>query len=117
MRDYTAHMYSSQGHTSVQIRQAKRQGKEYAPLPPWLVLPDQASEPTLTYARAPGHRGAAASRRWGLRGCAPADTGAKIPFNLPIRLRKLDGISHLFSIAYAFAWYGSVQGDMPDTRG
>ena len=69
----------------MQIRQAKRQGKEYAPHPPWLVLPDQASEPTLTYARAPGHRGAAASRRWGLRGCAPADTGAKIPFNLPIR--------------------------------
>ena len=36
-------------------------------------------------APAAGPRGAAASRRWGLRGCAPADTGAKIPFNLPIR--------------------------------
>ena len=93
MRDYTAHMYSSQGHTSVQIRQAKRQGKEYAPHPPWLVLPDQASEPTLTYARAPGHRGAAASRRWGLRGGAPADTGAKIPFNLPIRTWHALGVA------------------------
>src|SRR6516162_3082581 len=99
MRDYTAHMYSSQGHTSVQIRQAKRQGKEYAPHPPWLVLPDQASEPTLTYARAPGHRGAAASRRWGLRGCAPADTGAKIPFNLPIRDDTFSPCAHSSSLS------------------
>ena len=83
--DYTAHMYSSQGQTSVKRRQAKRQGKEYALHPPWLVLPDQASEPTLAYARAAGHRDAAASRRWGRWRGAPADTGAKIPFDLPIR--------------------------------
>jgi hypothetical protein len=81
MLDYTAHMYSSQGQTSAKRKQAKRQGKEYARHPPWLVLPDQASEPTLAYARAAGHRGAAESRRWGLRRGAPADTGAKIPFN------------------------------------
>src|SRR6516225_1603508 len=112
MRDYTAHMYSSQGHTSVKIRQAKRQGKEYAPHPPWLVLPDQASEPTLTYARAPGHRGAAASRRWGLRGCAPADTGAKIPFNLPIRLGRptdLAGVAFLPERRLLVAFTGRVR--------
>ena len=36
-------------------------------------------------AQAAGPRGAVASRRWGRRRCAPADTGAKIPFDLPIR--------------------------------
>ena len=86
--DYTAHMYSSQGQTSVKRRQAKRQGKEYALHPPWLVLPDQASEPTLAYARAAGHRGDAESGRWGRRRGAPTDTGAKIPFDLPIRERS-----------------------------
>jgi len=45
MLDYTAHMYSSQDQTSVKGRQAQRQGKEYALHPPWLVLPDQVSEP------------------------------------------------------------------------
>src|SRR5207247_10837408 len=30
-----------------------------------------------------------AASRWGeLRGCAPRDTGAKIPFDLPIRIRS-----------------------------
>src|SRR5215813_12642694 len=52
MLDYTAHMYSSQEHTSVKIRQAKRQGKEDALHPAWLVLPDQASRPSRT----PGQR-------------------------------------------------------------
>ena len=69
--DYTTHMYSSQGQTSVKRRQAKRQGKEYALHPPWLVLPDQASEPTLAYARAAGHRGDVESRRWGSGGALP----------------------------------------------
>ena len=45
MLDYTAHMYSSQDQTSVKRRQAKRQGKAHALHPPWLVLPDQVSEP------------------------------------------------------------------------
>jgi hypothetical protein len=85
MLDNTAHMNSSKDQTSVKIRQAKRQGKEYALHPPWLVLPDQASEPTLAYARAAGHRGDTASGRWGRRRGAPTDTGAKIPFDLPIR--------------------------------
>src|SRR5262249_56765690 len=35
-------------------------------------------------ARTAGPRGAAASRQWGLLQGAPTDTGAKIPFNLPI---------------------------------
>src|SRR2546426_10939722 len=35
-------MYSIQGHTSVRIRQVKW----YAPHPPWLLMPDKASEHT-----------------------------------------------------------------------
>src|SRR3989454_11592052 len=85
MLDYTVHMYSSQGQTSVKRRQAKRQGKEYALHPPWLVLPDQASEPTLAYARAAGHRGDAESGRWGRRRGAPPANRAKRPVDLPIR--------------------------------
>jgi len=54
-----------------------------------LLLPDQVSEPTCKRQVA-GHRSDTASGRWGRRRCAPADTGTKIPFDLPIRaLRRL----------------------------
>ena len=51
---------SSKGRTSARIRQAKKQAKEDTPHPSWLLL---------------------------LRGCAPVDIRAKIPFDFPIRLR------------------------------
>src|SRR5262249_2550945 len=85
MLDYTAHMYSSQDQTSARRKRAKRQAKWYAPHPPWLWLLATASVPPCRHRqwdtealRRPGG---------GCRGGAPGDTGAKIPFNLPIRHR------------------------------
>src|SRR5215831_19347697 len=61
------------------------------------------SEPTLAYARAAGHGGDAESRRWGLRGCAPGDTRAKIPFVLPSMLPRLSSpFPHFFPSLASF---------------
>jgi len=50
-----------------------------------MALAARHSQRAALQAQAVGHRDAAASRRWGRWRGAPADTGAKIPFNLPIR--------------------------------
>ncbi len=117
--DYTAHMYSSQGQTSVKRRQAKRQGKEYALHPPWLVLPDQASEPTLAYARAAGHRGDTASGVCGGAGGALPQTPEQkyrlIYLSAPLRLQLLllgtlrSGVRE--SVDTQFPAGGKVHGD------
>ena len=50
-----------------------------------MALVARHSQRAALQAQAVGHRGAVASRRRGLRGCAPVDTEVKIPFDLPIR--------------------------------
>src|SRR5438876_11248653 len=50
-----------------------------------MALAARHSQRAALQAQAVGHRDAAASRRWGRWRGAPADTGAKIPFDLPIR--------------------------------
>ena len=51
--------------------------------PPWLWMPDKASE--LTCRCRQRYKDAMASRRWGLWRYAPVDTGARIRFQFPIR--------------------------------
>ena len=77
--DYTAHMYSSKEKTSARGRQAK----EYTPHPLWLVVPDQVSDSTCK--RRQRDPEAMLRSGGGVPGGAPRDTGAKIPFILPIR--------------------------------
>src|SRR5215475_11799339 len=79
MLDYTAHMYSSKEKTSARGRQAK----EYTPHPLWLVVPDQVSESPCT--RRQRDPEAMLRSGGGVPGDTPRDTGAKIPFILPIR--------------------------------
>src|SRR5438128_11633030 len=55
-----------------------------------LETPPEPRQRADLQAQVAGPRGAAASRWWGRRRGAPADTGAKIPFNLPIRPRVLE---------------------------
>src|SRR3989442_10583575 len=54
-----------------------------------MALAARHSQRAALQAQAVGHREAAASRRWGRWRGAPADTGAKIPFDLPIRKSRL----------------------------
>jgi hypothetical protein len=64
-----------------------------------MALDARQSQRAYLQAPAAVQRCDAESRRWGLRGCAPVDTGTKILFEFPLRMRQVFGITHGCSLA------------------
>src|SRR5262245_64647536 len=85
--DYTAHMYSSREHTSTNIREAKQSRTHH--LRYSSCCPTKSA--SLLASAGSGTPRRCGVRAVGFRECAPIATGAKIPFNLPIRTTNLGG--------------------------